>query len=381
MIQKIIRRIAAGCLTVGMGLLCGCANHEDAAQKTGETTQLLALPFAFSSSGVLKVETETDRVQFYDFTSEQTVYLCNKAGCTHDTEDCGAYMERVRYAFYYNDSLYLVQGGEELQELILYQANRYGEERTKRAVIEAGIVSYSAEVVEDSLCFIGYQFDMEEKTSAVNFYAVDLNSGEITKVEPPDLDYSLSQVEAFLVTEDACYFVCYYTDFSYGEWDEETQQMQELDMSDFSLHAVLYKMDRNSGEFSTVLETDSDCEYYSAFLQEDRQKGTFLVQWGTQVLEIDQQTGSSEVVFTTEEYFQVVLVGDYEILIDGIHREGEEISVYREWEFIKTLPAEELQMCYGTVDRKVIFIKDMQLMYLDYDELEQDHPTIHFIDL
>ncbi len=93
---------------------------------TKETTQEFieisweGVPSGLSQNGIL---TNKGLLQYYDFAAEQSVVVCDKPNCEHDTVTCNGKLDNSRATFYYEGKLYYISY-REMNKMALYIADK-----------------------------------------------------------------------------------------------------------------------------------------------------------------------------------------------------------------------------------------------------------------
>ena len=101
------------------------------ARRVGVLRQgLINTPYAVSSAGVYFMEKGGDSkgnfILYADHGSDTLIRLCGRADCSHDTEDCNAYLFRGSALSYYGGHLYGVSGSGSEEECKLVRMNPDG---------------------------------------------------------------------------------------------------------------------------------------------------------------------------------------------------------------------------------------------------------------
>lgn len=244
------KRLAGMLLFLAMWLCTGCGNGKEKAEK-GETTEIFG-SWTISQAGILRVD-EHSYLQFYSRESDNTVYLCNQAGCSHRDKNCSAYVENLRTAFYYNNDLYLIQSDN--INTRIQRANRYGENRQQLGETDAFPLSFSMRIYEGKLYFIGDMWDFEQDKSSQRLYAFDLEDGTIEVFQNADTGYLISNVSDFLLTDRYLYMQYTACDIDVNDYfDFSTGELQGIEWDSIVYTPLLYRTDRQTGETELMIE-------------------------------------------------------------------------------------------------------------------------------
>ncbi len=103
---------------------------------------------------------------FFDKSSEEMVYVCSLVDCSHNSEECDAYMNYAVAIWYYNNSIYYVDGEYDMSsdtvKYVLYKLSLDGSKRERitdiisvsgidpEMTIHRGYLYYSVYATEDS---------------------------------------------------------------------------------------------------------------------------------------------------------------------------------------------------------------------------------------
>lgn len=116
--------IFALCALVTVSCLTGCGSKDAAgdagqvgsAPEKGKNLSLLTADSinndCAAEHGYYYINEEGSHIMYIDYESRKEIYLCNRPGCSHDTEECPSYINEEEHLtgnslFYYKDHLYL----------------------------------------------------------------------------------------------------------------------------------------------------------------------------------------------------------------------------------------------------------------------------------
>lgn len=256
---KIRTKILAAVLLLLTAAACvGCGRGGEAAE--GETTELFAGAYNMSPAGVLRFD-DRGYLQFYSRESDQTVYLCNQAGCTHRDKNCSAYVEGCQTAFYFRNSLYLVQLLESGTQIM--RANRFGEDRQILTQTDVNLLHFAMRIEGETLYFIGNRWEYEGEKSIQNLglYALNLEDGTLTALSGQDTGYRISDLADFWITDRYIYTEYSASDTDINDFfDAATGQLREIDWDSVVYTYLLYRTDRQTGETKLVLQEEGGDE-------------------------------------------------------------------------------------------------------------------------
>ena len=162
-------------------VLAGCNNS-----KTGENTEALA----FGNNGAFLcpngiLYNDNNLVCFTDFGSGETTPVCNKPDCKHEDQNCLAYYDEPVFETVYNEQLYVLDNGSQVNSSILYVCNKDGSKRKKLIDLDVdGAINSTYAVTSNKLYMIGSTVDT--KTNEMTFYPIiaDLDNASINKGKP-----------------------------------------------------------------------------------------------------------------------------------------------------------------------------------------------------
>lgn len=148
-------------------------------------------------------------IMYMDFSTQKEVYLCNNAGCTHDTESCNAIIPEDEFSpsfgtmFTYNNKLYLLNCSAEMGETTsfvfsdsgiitsesvpdtLYRMNLDGTNREKVYTFDDGVSTEATVLGEgNSLYFVVKKLSESDAEASSNRQLVryDISSGKMNTV-------------------------------------------------------------------------------------------------------------------------------------------------------------------------------------------------------
>lgn len=176
----IIKKIAILLMILSSFIIAGCNNS-----KTSENTESLAFGnngLFLCSNGILY--NDNNIVSFTDFNSGETTPICNKPDCKHDDQNCLAYFEEPVFEMIYNDQLYVLDNGNQINSSILYACNKDGAKRKKLIELDVdGAIGSTYVVTSNKLYMIGSTVDTE--TNEMTFYPIiiDIDKSSINKGE------------------------------------------------------------------------------------------------------------------------------------------------------------------------------------------------------
>ena len=240
-----------------------------------------------------------ERLSYYDYVSGEKYIMCSNPKCSHNTEECNAYMgEKDCYGGYalYDENIYIWYQPKDSAYMELAQMDSVGQEKKIIAEIYAGggLDEWHINYLNDVYYFQGYAFvevywiksdvtstGMEIVQDARQLLAVDLDNGRIVELtdmmqyekDVLNLSYVMfdDQKAVFvqdyfkepMLSEDDYYLKHPEGDYSqyYDAFWEETPQ------------GVEYRMFRLDTQEITPLWSE-DCEYYK-----DQDGGQSYYKW------------------------------------------------------------------------------------------------------
>ena len=192
-------------------------------------------------------------LSYYDIDSGESVVLCNKNGCTHDTESCFAYVEEMPEI--YEDKLYFISPEDEV-----YVANTDNTEKKKvftllKDLKDKGVfTSVGSFVMTEEYLFFQAQvteYTEEGETSERRIYALDMDSKKETLIA------SVDEEKQGLNLESAYRDILYYTCQDLPEenyFDMNPEEMKEVEKN---LRSELYRMSMAETEPEKVIEIEN----------------------------------------------------------------------------------------------------------------------------
>ena len=404
MAEKRRKYIAVGLLLLlTAGLSLGCGKGKETA-RSGETTELFEGVYTMSPAGVLRVNGR-GYLQFFDRESDQTVYLCNQAGCNHRDADCSAYAENLQNAFYANDELYLIQfyGADRSQVM---KANRYGENRQILGEMDVSPLTYTMRIYEDMLYFIGtkWQYEADNSTHTEGLYTFQLKDGTLEALPSVDTGYLISNVSDFYVTDRYIYTQYTASDTDLNDYfDSATGEFKEIEWDSIVYAYLLYRTDRQTRETELLIKEEGGDEVMLTILEAEgesftiRLRDSILRYEGKELAEVlytySGDAMSWEVKPLTdgyliwELYFEDTGEKTVEQLTNGyVVYEGRMEYRFRILENFTetgsfTDPEGNVNYYYGAVGDTLYFGGDATLYYMELEDFKEGNYEFHFIDI
>ena len=124
-------------------------------------------------------------IMFFDKTLGKSTVLCNSPNCTHDTEECSAFLDASLNPSiqYYGGYIYYI-GKDKEQNKYLYQMSPTGTERKKLFMLCSADEGYECKIWLNNDTLIYYI--MNNKNTAFKIYSIDMKTN--LKKEVADLD-------------------------------------------------------------------------------------------------------------------------------------------------------------------------------------------------
>lgn len=188
------------CILLAVSCLTGCSSNGSSAAGGQEETAGMSGDLSLLTAGSIYNDCGTehgyyylnengDHIMYIDYASRQEIYLCNRPGCKHDTDECPSYInedERLsgNSLFYYKDHMYLFSheydndgttaidymgdgAADQLDMSVvsapaaLYQMNPDGTERKKVFTFDEGMALEDTVLCDDG----GLYFTLKKLTS------------------------------------------------------------------------------------------------------------------------------------------------------------------------------------------------------------------------
>lgn len=370
---------AAALLLLTAGLCSGCGNGKTAGN--GETTELFG-GYTMSPAGVLRVS-DQGYLRFYSREADSTVYLCNQAGCSHQDKTCGAYVENLQTAFYYNDNLYYIQSyaGGHTQ---IMRANRYGEDRRLMGEADVFILPFTLCIEKNVLYFIGSSWAPGEDESTEGLYAFELDSGTFTAFPYAETGYLISNVSDFLVTDRYLYTQYTASDIDINDYfDADTGKFQGIDLTSVVYTQLLYRMDRQTGETELLIE-----EAGAELMLLEAEGESLVIRLGNSILRYEGKE-PSETLYTYSgeaEHWQIEPLGDRYLICERLP-EGRQFRILENFAEAGSFADPEgiVNYYYGAVGDTLYFSGNIDnrglLYYMELENLEAGNYQFHYIDI
>ncbi|MGN1158899.1 MAG: hypothetical protein ACI4SE_01765 [Lachnospiraceae bacterium] len=374
--KKRLRNVTGIFLFVLIVSLAGCGKKETV---QGETTEIFGT-YTMSDAGALK-SNGNGYLKFYDRESDSVVYLCNKVGCQHLDSDCNAYVEGLNEAFFYNDSLYIIQTAD-IENFYLIKANRYGEERQVLGEFRTYPLPSSMVIFEDDLYFIGIGWDYETDTDIMQMCRLNLSDGSYEEIPNLETGYPLAELTSFLVTEDYNYLVYTAGNMDVSDFlDIESGTLTEVPWDEFKYTVLLYRVDRETLETEVLYQKElSGSENFSLRpLEVDGSR--FILQVSNEIMEYDAATGQETLLYEISGSGQIKKAGEYYIVWD--YTSPVNFILLKDWKEEGTFMDESgaVNTYFGTIGDTVYFGGDGVLYSMSYTDLKTGNYAFHYIDL
>lgn len=360
-------------LTAGLGLGCGKGKETS---RSGETTELFGGPYTMSPAGVLRVN-DRGYLQFFDKESDQTVYLCNQAGCNHRDADCSAYAEYLQNAFYANDELYLIQfyGADQIQVM---KANRYGEDRQILGELDVFPLPFAMCVYEDVLYFIGSDI----RANTERLYTLQLKDGTLEALPNADTGYRISNVSDFYVTDRYIYTQYIASDTDLNDYfDSATGEFKEIEWDSIVYAYLLYRTDRQTGETELLIKEEGGDEVMLTILEAEGE--SFTIRLRDSILRYEGKE-LAETLYTYSgdaAYWEVKpFTEGYLICESGTEYRFRILENFTETGSF-TDPEGSVNYYYGAAGDTLYFGGDATLYYMELEDFKAGNYEFHFIDI
>lgn len=377
---QVKKRLAAGVLLLwaaGIGLGCGKGKETSGG---GETTELFVGTYTMSPAGVLRAN-DAGYLKFFDLESDQTVYLCNQAGCSHRDADCSAYAERLSCAFYADDDLYLIQS-HNVDRLRVLKANRYGEDRQVLGELDVFPVPVGMKVDGDLLYFIGDKWDFEKDENSQGLYTFRLSDGTLEALPVMDTGYRISNVSGFYVTDRYLYTQYTASDTDINDYfDLSTGELKEIDWDSFVYAYLLYRTDRQTGETELLIKEEGADDVGLTVLEAEGER--FTVRLRDSILQYEgKEPVQTLYTYDGGKYWEVKpFAGGYLICEsgagDGRFRILENFT--ETGSFVD--PGGDAVYYFGSAGDTLYFNGQMTLYYMKMEDFRAGNYEFHLIDI
>ena len=365
-------------------MVTGCGKQTESEQ--GETTRdfcrvgATAGVYTLSDNGFLWINLD-NRLCYLDFSTGETVYLCNKEGCNHTTENCDAYVRDIggTSAFFYDGSLYIVGSG--YNEMSLWKADVDGTNR--RAVIENVEANMPANMtlIGDKLYLTAYVCVEPEEgdhvTAMKEYYVLlefDLKNEKSTVIASYE-DNMNTIIDSMYSDGEKIYYITSTASEDVSEIFAQTNEdgtSFEDELYDIQKECELCSYDPKTGNTETLYEKSlpylNVCSLYGV----DSDMGCFMVTYddGFFWIKDGTQTGTS----IDEDNFQLLLSDKYIVFYDNLESI---VNVYDKstCEVVYTESVDgDTYSLLGTVENKLCFFSygtgiKMDFFYIDVDEI------------
>ena len=384
-------KIIAMLLSIALAgtLLTGCGKETQTMEESlGETTEVFNI-YMMSPSGVLRGDGQ-GYLHFYDRESGQTAYLCSQTGCLHQDANCGAYINGLYCAFYYDDNLYYIRFTVDENDRAIYQllrANRYGEERQQLAEFSPLPFPPDIKQYEGKLYFFGSDWDYEEDKAEGGLFTVDLESGEfmqIDHVEGYNIDYPLMSFSGqYYLTDRYLYRIYTSSNMDLNEfYDQETGAFLPINWDELVTTWLLYRTDRETGESELLIEEveDSDEFVMMDIIEADGEE--MIVRLYNRIIRYENGE-EAEVLYeyTGEDIlWTITRLGDEYLVCEN--KPENRFHILRDWEEADSFSAlEEWCGCYGKAGNTIYFNTNSGLYAMDYEAFLNGSYELEHIDL
>lgn len=307
----------------------------------------------------LKDGTSAHHIMYIDYASRQEVYLCNNAGCSHDTQDCtavlaGEELGEENLPFYYKDHLYIlskaydtsgsvqtsmigddesVRMSENTLPAVLYRMNPDGTDRTAVYSFAEG-ETLDAHVFgdESGLYFLTSKIEMKQIENSNSYYSAQ-SEQKVVRLDPDK--GTMTELCGLGQSEDEASI--------WGDWHvidsldgdllmERTAFADKLTAKEIEDDDAYFEaLDQSTQEFVALDLTDGTIEVrYSRanspyFFYSEKGGSLFLICNGDdRLLEVDLRTGEETVVAQDSALRDAVI---FDIYDDVVHVRTENESL------------------------------------------------------
>lgn len=157
-----MKRIVSGIitLTIVSAILCGCMKKQESiSEKMEDFSVVENMRMQVKEEGIFYIDGYTDRMMFYDFGFDDSIPVCDRPNCKHDSAECNAYLPQGSMSGMgcYRDKIYYYDNMS--QELPFYQCDKNGSNRKVLVELNKGekyrnlSVSLPMFFVEDKVFF------------------------------------------------------------------------------------------------------------------------------------------------------------------------------------------------------------------------------------
>lgn len=373
-----MRRVIGGVTLALILLFAGCGKQSEV---TGETTELFS-SFMISQSGALRFD-GYGYLHFYSKETDSWLYLCNRPSCLHRDSSCGAYWgEGYAHAFYYDNSLYVLQIASEAWDGRLFRANRYGEERQEIGRTESfPAPAYTMQIVGSNLYYIGEIWSNDQNEETRVLCRVSLKDGSYDSLPQPDTGYSVESFQEYAVTDEYLYYMYIVSDIDINDFiDWDTGEFTDESWKEIVYATQLYRMDRKTEVFELVFErkTVGAVPHMVEILKNRDEQ--FLLVLDNQVVEYDSNTGETTLLLdmeavAAEGWSNMRPVGDLWV----VNMSHSQFILLEDWKEIDRFEgsAEAYYQVLGMSDEVVYFVGNNGLSYMDYEDMLNGDYVIH----
>lgn len=245
-----------------------------------------------------------DCLSYYDIDSGESVVLCNKNGCNHDTEKCFAYVDTLNeMPEIHDDKLYFVSWEGDVSV-----ANADNTEKKKAFTLlkelkekEAFVFVEQFLMTEEYLFFEATvtEYTEEGEKSERRIYAMDMDSKKETLIASADVEKQHFMLES--AYRDILYYTC--QDIPEALLLATDLSPDVLKEAEKSSHTELYRMSMKETEPEKIIEVDNG---YVAAVTDDY--GVYYTEYSgvgsggcSKMFRIKRGEEKAELVFSTED--------------------------------------------------------------------------------
>lgn len=361
---------------------CGKQDAKDAAAQ-GETTDIFS-SYTISPSGVLR-NNGRNYLLFYDKKSDSSVYLCNRAGCRHIDNRCGAYYDNLYEAFFYNDQLYIITLNPTGNSQI-FRANRYGEDRELLA--ETSLPVLQQKIVGNEYYFFGPVMEEGDNGSSHSvgqlLCRLNLDTGDYKEFPAIDTGYPNASPGHFAATEDAIYLNYTASSVDVNDFfDFETGELKDITWDEIVQTDLLYRMDRNTGETKLLCTRETTGDLFGISVLEEREDALILYS-PDRIWEYDPQTGAETILYApaggNAQITQISRLGEYYLVCDYANRR---FVLLKDWQEAGSFSGsdQEIDTYFGISGDTVYFGRNGALCMIQYDDFVNGAYDFMVVDL
>ena len=261
---KKTRRRVIWCSVIAVVVLAGGAAAAAALHMYGKSVQSDEIVFAnigepcMGKSGFYyqKQNQNDSRYYYFDYSSKESVVLCNRPNCTHEDETiCDAYFDGIPLLAQYNDKLYFLVPGYE--NSVIYVANSDGSNK-KRLISINGNLGFRLAIADNKLFYEKNVQQYDENLNPVGNPKVSICMYDLTVHKNSTLTKVRSGIDATIK------LLGYYNNAVYYMYQDNKKKADpNIDYNEANLsyfksligHQSIYRYDISTGKETEILNS------------------------------------------------------------------------------------------------------------------------------